>query len=78
MSWDSVRWFMTELMEDMKKRYGGFEAEAVKLIRFTMPCRSDLKDGRERLKFTFQALWMMTVAVFCSRLKESGVSPRSV
>jgi hypothetical protein len=65
-------------MEDTKNRCGDFEAVAVKFIRFTMPRRSGLKDGRERLKFTFQELWIMTVAVLCRCFKDLGASPRSV
>lgn len=52
---------MTELIEERKNRFGVFEAVAVKLIRLTKPSRSGLIDGSERLKFTFQALWMMAV-----------------
>jgi hypothetical protein len=52
---------MTELIEERKKRVGVFDAVAVKLIRLIKPNRSGLNDGSERLKFTFQALWMIVV-----------------
>lgn len=55
---------MISLTEESKNRYGVFEAVAVKLIRLTKFIRAGLNDGSERLKLTFQALWMIVVVDF--------------
>lgn len=68
---------ITELIDEMKKRWGVLGLEAVRFIRFVRPWRSGLKADNGRLKFTFQALWIIVVIVWWMVWRDPGVRPRS-